>query len=336
MAQNGPEMILKFMGAYMHSKILLVAAKLKVFNHFGNNKLTVKEAADALEMKESYCSFLLNALYKMKFLERLKNEDGTIVYFNSTVSKEFLCEDSINYFGDLLIFQENEWDSWSKLYNTFISGEPKALDSEDMSSEELQIYMKGMNQIGRFTGKAVAASINLQNCHSILDLGCGSGIFSINFKKRNKNLKCTLIDREEVIEIARKNFQKENMDETDFTFLKGNYLMYPFVNKYDCVFISHNIHEYSSEVTLNLFQNIYQLLNDGGMLIIHDYISTESSIFPDLFSIGMLMQKQDAHCYSYKELLSMLEVTQFSEVKLVSMGNDIPSSLVIAKKQIVE
>lgn len=332
MTQNGPAMVLETMGAYMHSKILLVAAKLKVFNYFGDSQLTVQEAAEVLGMKESYCELLLNALYKMKFLEKLKNENGITVYFNSVVSKEFLWEDSINYFGELLIFQENEWDSWSKLYDTLISGEAKAFDAEDMSQEELQIYMKSMNQIGRFTAKAVAASINLQDCHSILDLGCGSGIFSINFRKRNKNLKCTLIDREKVIEIARENIQKENMEEDDFIFLTGNYLTYSFRDKYDCVFISHNIHEYSGEVILKLFQNIYQLLNDGGILILHDYISTETSIFPDLFSIGMLIQKQDAHCYSYDELFKMLKGNQFKEVEFVSMGNDIPSALVIAKK----
>lgn len=333
MIQNGPGMVLQTMGAYMHSKVLLVAAKLKLFSCLGNEKRTIKEIADALAMKESYCALLLNALYKMEFLEKQEAKDGTVVYFNAPVSGEFLWEERENYIGDLLIFQENEWDSWSKLYDTLISGAPNALEQEDMLPEELEVYMKSMDQIGRFTAKAVASSVNLKGCRSMLDLGCGSGIFSINFKKQNRDLSCTLIDCEKVIEIARENIRTEKVEKEDFSFLAGDYLTYSFEDSYDCIFISHNIHEYSNEITAGLFQKIYQMLNAGGQLVIHDYISTESSVFPDLFSLGMLIQKRDAHCYSYEELQTMLKTAGFTGINLVSMGKEIPSALVIAKKQ---
>lgn len=324
----GPGRILKIMGAFMQSKILLVANKLNVFEVIGDEEINSMNIANKLNLKEEYCTVLLNSLASIGLL--CKKGD---LYSNSNDVKEFLIKGSSNYLGDLLLFQENEWISWQYLYETISTGSSKGSDFNiKMEDEELKTYIKAMDESGRYSSKIIPHMVDLKGKTSFLDLGCGSGIFGKSFSEYYPKLKIDFLDYPEVIELTKrylKDYEKYNYISTD-------YHNYNVTKKYDCIFCSHNIHQNSAQENIELFKKVYKALNKDGFFVIHDFIVDETEINPSfsaIFSVNMILQSDGGKTYSIKELKSWLEECGFVNVEYKSLGIEIPSSIIVAEKR---
>jgi|GEM_PF-1532328 len=332
MENLGPGRLLKIMGMFMHSKILLVAHKIGVFEAIGNEKKNLDEVSFGLKIDRRHCGILLNSLVAIGVL--IKDNDA--LYCNCNDVKEFLLKDSANYFGSLLLFQENEWDSWNFLFESLMYQRPMGIEiNEAMSLDELEIYIQAMHETGKFPSSIIPSLIDLKNCKSLLDLGCGSGIYSMGFLRRNPHLEINLLDYPDVIKLTRKYIPNE-FRYSNINYIEANYLNYEFDRKYDCVFCSHNLHEHSDEINQSLAEKMYDSINNGGMVVLHDYITDNNEIeplFPVVFSVNMIIQTRGGKCYSYTEISQWLQKAGFINVRLVKLGIDFPSSIIIASKR---
>lgn len=328
MSNVGPGKILNIMGAYMQSKILLVSNKIHLFDTIDNGEVSSIEIAKKLNLDQRFCKVLLDSLASIEILK--KNGD---LYSNSNDVKDFLLKDSPNYLGDLLLFQENEWNSWNNLYETIITGTPKGCDfSVKMKAEELETYIKAMDESGRYASSIIPALINLNKCDKLLDLGCGSGIFGASFLKRYPKLKVSFLDYPEVIELTKKYLKNYE----DVNFIEANYHKYNFEENYDCIFCSHNIHENSEKENKILFRNVYNSLEKYGKFIIHDYIVDETEIrpvFSAVFSVNMVLQSGKGKSYCINEIKEWLKECGFKNVEYKPLGIHFPSSIVVAEKR---
>jgi 2-polyprenyl-3-methyl-5-hydroxy-6-metoxy-1,4-benzoquinol methylase len=328
MEQSGLDKILSTMGAYMQSKILLVATKLNIFSAIDGNEVSATDIAAKLNINDHQCEVFLNALTALDFLQK---KDG--LYKNTSSSKEFLVGSSINYIGDLLIFQENEWESWNYLYETLIQGEAKGIDETvPMKADELNIYIKAMKSIGKYVAAFIASIVHLDSKKTLLDVGCGSGVYSMEFMKKNPKLQVTLLDLSEVIEIAKKYTDSKS---DRITYVPISYNTYEFKEKFDCILCSFVLHENTSEKNLYLIKKFAGSVNKNGMIILHDYFTEDDEtkpVFPALFSIVMLLQRNNAKSYSVKEVKSWICSAGKFEIKVINLGLQIPSSLIVATK----
>jgi ribosomal protein L11 methyltransferase (prmA) len=319
----GPEKILNIMCGFMKSKVLLVSQKIGIFDAISDDGSCHDMIANDLKTDANMTKYLLNSLYKLGFLERKGD-----MYYNSSISREFLMSKSENYIGDLLIFQDNEWDEWSKLYELVKSGKT-SFHSDEMSGDELSTYMKAMDEIGRYTSHAIKTSLDLKGHNKIIDLGCGSGIFSIALKEKYPNNEMYMVDFEKVIEICKNNIINRFGTLDGFSFFEGNYMDLNFEKKFDCVFISHNIHQYDEANIKYILSKAKKILIKNGILVLHDYFIGEKTEFPDLFTFNMSLQKDKAHCLTFEEIKTILIEVGFSNIKFVDMGHGIPSSMII-------
>lgn len=326
MKNQGPGRILKIMGAFMHSKILLVATKLGLFDVIGDDCLKLEEISKKLKVREDYCRIFLNALVAIGLLKKSKK-----LYSNSSDVKDFLLRKSKSYMGDLLLFQEDEWISWNYLYQTMIEGNPKGINTElAMTDDELKNYINAMHQSGRFVSRMILSMIDLKECKTFLDLGCGSGVFGLSFLQKYPKLNITFLDNSKVLDIT-----KQYAKDYDVNYIEANYDTYDFKDTYDCVFCSHNVHLKSPEENQDLFRRIYSILNKKGLFVIHEYMlknSGTSPIFPAVFSVNMMLQTGAGRNYTFSEIERMLKDAGFESIENKSLGNKFQSSIVTAKK----
>jgi SAM-dependent methyltransferase len=330
MSNGGPSDILRIMSLFMQSKILLVANKIGIFSTIGHNELTADELAVQLNFDKKHSRLMLNALAAMKIVEKNNGK-----YKNSTAVREFLLEESANYIGSLLLFQENEWESWDYLYDTLIEKQPKGADLEaGMDEEELVVYMKAMHDIGKMPAGLLPALVRLKGTETLLDLGCGSCVYSLGFLKRYPGLSVTLLDMPEVLKITRTNIPEKYSN--NVRFIEANYFEWDYSGKFDCVLCSHNLHYNDEEMNIQLLGKIYSILNEGGTLILHDYFIDEDTLspfFPVLFSVNMMMQTKGGECYDINTVKHWItKDNSYTNYKHISLGTELPGSIVIAQK----
>jgi len=126
----------------------------------------------------------------------------------------------------------------------------------------------------------------LKDGMSVLDLGCGNGRFAELF--RGRNIEYLGVDNsEEFIKICQERFAGES----NIKFEVGDALDFSKLNKkFDLVLMIAVLHHLPSrELRLKVLQNIFNILNDGGKLIMRNWnlwnLKTAKKYYKCLFDL---------------------------------------------------
>ncbi len=110
---------------------------------------------------------------------------------------------------------------------------------------------------------------------NVLDIGCGPGLFLMDF---GKDYNLTGID----LSSAMLTLAKKNVPEADF--YEGDFLSKDFGKKFSLIYFIGVIQYFSTNDLEKLFDKIYNLLEEGGVMFISypHAISAKDLSFPDL------------------------------------------------------
>jgi ubiquinone/menaquinone biosynthesis C-methylase UbiE len=216
------------------------------------------------------------------------------------------------------------WDNWSCLTEAIKKGTNPCLKSVvDAQFEEDQTsFIGAMHFAAKRLSNKMADAYDLSLFKRLLDVGGGSGAYTISFLKKNKKLNAVIFDLEGVIPIAEENIREENIqDRVDF--VAGNFYSNELPAGCDIALLSAIIHQNSLKQNFELFQKIYRALDPGGVLLIRDHIMDESRTIPPagaLFALNMLVNTPAGDTYTFSEVKDHLEKAGFIEVKLIMSG----------------
>jgi tRNA (cmo5U34)-methyltransferase len=106
----------------------------------------------------------------------------------------------------------------------------------------------------------------------ILDLGAGTGLLTELVIKKYPNAECTLVDiAEEMLDVAKERF--ESLDNVSFNV--EDYRDGISGGKYEAIISSMSIHHLDSNEKRNLYKNIFNVLEDGGVFVNADQVKGE-------------------------------------------------------------
>ncbi|MBA3956819.1 MAG: methyltransferase domain-containing protein [Parachlamydiaceae bacterium] len=130
------------------------------------------------------------------------------------------------------------------------------------TNEEYEECLNQLDRIGRYLGgnKATLKTLhNLPKPHSILDVGCGGGHFTIELAKQFPDAQVVGIDiSQEAITFARKKLQHANVGNVLFEVPPSNQLSYS-PNSFDIVTSSLVCHHMDDDQLINFLKNSYQV-----------------------------------------------------------------------------
>lgn len=107
-------------------------------------------------------------------------------------------------------------------------------------------------------------------CMNILDLGCGTGLELDQIWRRNPNAAVTGVD---LCQSMLEQLQKKHSDK-QLTIVNQDYFQYDFgADKWDAVISFESLHHFLPGRKKELYQKIYNGLNDGGIFLLADYIA---------------------------------------------------------------
>jgi predicted O-methyltransferase YrrM len=313
-----PEKILRQAQAFMESRILLTAAELNLFTCLNKTPLTAEQTALKTGSDSKATAALLDAIAAMGLLE--KKEE---TYYCTPSAAQYLTDDSPITVRPMILHMASLWTRWSRLTAT-VKGIPAPTKQLDFTRnpEELQAFIGAMHVIGTPLAKQIVAAVNPGAAKSLLDVGGGSGTYTIAFLHASPEMKATLFDLPEVIGMARTRLTNEGLMDRA-TLIAGNYHKDELPGGQDLVLLSAIIHSNSPEQNLALYRKIFRSLQSGGRLLIRDHVMDPDRVQPKdgaIFAINMLVGTLSGSTYTYAEIEAGLSEAGFEKINLIRQG----------------
>ena len=292
---------LSFVAGFMASKALFAALDVEIFEHIANSPsgLTCVALHAQLPMRATVevdqLQTLLTSLGALGLLAR--SFDG--VYTNSKGADLFLAKTNMAYdYGDYLRYQiDKQMFPFMSHLNSIMKGEGRTEQKfEDYQSwmsdpAEARLYTESQHSgsIGPAITLARKEEARLSGCRTLLDIGGGSGGFSITLAGRFPELSCVVMDFPEVCKVG-EEFLAEAPAEVSsrVDFLPGNALTSDLPKGQDVIILSYLCGSVPGDSLAELYSRCFEALNPGGMLIVHDFMVENSRDGPKLSALWAL------------------------------------------------
>lgn len=325
------EQISEIASGFMKPRILITAAELDLFTKLARKPSSSQRLCEENDLDLRGLTILLDALSAMNLV--FKDDQG--IYSVSPEVAMALSADSETSILPMVLHRGRMWESWSNLTRIVESGHQRTTtDFKERTHEEMEAFIGAMHVAGSKMAYKVAETVDASRFGTLLDIGGGSGVYSIAFMRKNPELRATLFDLPKVVEIAQRRFAEAGLEER-VELAPGDYNEDPFPSGYDAVLFSAIIHINSRETNTRLYRKAHDSLNEGGSLIIRDFILDETRTSPvagAIFAVNMLAATKEGNCYTEREVQEDLQRAGFSEIRTLSRGDRFMDYLVEAIK----
>lgn len=303
---------------FMKSRVILTAAELDFFSKLDGNFVSAKELAEMLGLDERATTRLLDCLVTYDLLEKENN------HYRTTEKGVYLSSNNRESVLPMIKHMNAIWNNWSHLTEIIKTGAPfnlrSVVDSE--SKEDRNAFIGAMHVAAKQISTKIADDYDLSSFNKLLDIGGGSGAYTIAFLKKNPQLNAVIFDLEGVIPIAKEKISENNfLDRVDF--VVGDFYVDDLPTGCDIALLSAIIHQNSPQQNVELYRKIYHALDPGGTLIIRDHIMDESRTDPSagaLFALNMLVNTQAGDTYTFREVKDTLKTAGFVKIKSIMSG----------------
>jgi ubiquinone/menaquinone biosynthesis C-methylase UbiE/predicted transcriptional regulator len=301
--------------AFMRSRIILTAAELDLFTIIQDSSTTAEKIADRFGFNSRALERVLDCLVTFGLLQK-NGSAYSLTHEGAPYSSKHAASEL-----PMLLHMSHLWDSWSDLTKVVKNGPgserktPKQVDSR-------RAFIGAMHVGGRRLSEEIAGSLDLRGYGKLLDIGGGSGTYTIAFLNHNPRLQAILFDMKDVIPMARERLSSEGLlDRVEL--IVGDFYSDNLPGGCDLALLSAIIHQNNRQENLQLFRKTYRSLESGGMLLIRDHIMDELRTHPPegaLFAVNMLVNTKGGDTYTFHEVAEDLKEAGFTNVKLLRSG----------------
>lgn len=324
------EKILELSGAFLRPRIIITAAQLNLFAELDGRARSVEDLCNDHGWNPRGLRILLDALAAMDLIQ--KGLDGT--YMLDASLSGLLVPGSDSSVLPMVLHRGSMWKSWSNLTEIVATGRnPNPMGSESRSDEEIEAFIGAMHVVGRAAADTIAASVDLSPFKRLLDIGGGSGTYTMAFLKQAPHLTATVFDLPRVIEMARRRFTAAGFIDR-VTLVAGDYNADPLPTGSDLVLLSAIIHINSREGNQALFRKVYDCLEPGGAMLIRDHLMDPTRTRPidgAIFAVNMLVATRGGNTYTLEETTTDLQAAGFHDVRLLRDGDRMDQLLIGVK-----
>lgn len=284
-------------------EIISIAIKLKLFD-LSQKALNAKDIQQQLNLDESNTKIFLEALVQLKLL-KYKNK----LYKNSSFTNKYFVSSSENYLGDMFLIRKDFFESNQKnLFDLLKNGQKENINYQDSKKwakiAEKYFFQEQKTLLSEFVVDTIKNLEEYQNIKKILDLGCSSGVVSLELLNQNSDFEAVLFDFKDVIKNTKKNIKKYKLEDRAIA-LSGDIQKDDIKDKYDLIICSNILHLLTHKQ--KVLQKIYNSLNKNGILLIiqsnflKEFSKDENNYFYNL--IPRLDDKKYTENYQFSNLV---------------------------------
>lgn len=320
------EPLLRMITGFWVTKAVTVATDLELFTLVSSKGMVLSEIAKALDIKQRPAKMLLNACVALGLLRKEKG-----LYKNTFLAQAYLVKGKPHYIGGLIHMLGNGlYQNWGELKEITIRNRPVATEIE--RPRDIRGFIEAMHGLGMVQAEKLVNLIDFSGVKTLLDMGGGSGAYSLVLAKQYPHLKAVVYDFPEVCDIAQGFIRKFKL-KSRVSVNPGNLLVDNVPQKFDAVILSQVLHEHSPRDCLLILRKAYQVLNRGGKLIVNESLLNDEEtgpVLPALFSLNMLVHTHQGSSYSGKRIKGWLQKIGFKGINVQPSQSLL--SMVIAQK----
>ncbi|MBD1547230.1 methyltransferase [Roseibium aggregatum] len=274
--------------AFMGSKALFSALHVGLFSALSEKTMSAEEVAAATDLDVDRATTLLTALTSLGLVR--KTDDG---FANSPAAEAFLVKGRKYDFGDYLRFQiDRQMYPFLTQLNDALTG---SLEEDKVASyaewfsdpEEARLYSESQHAGSLGPGRSLAKMVDLSSARTLLDVGGGTGAFSISLCKSYPELTSTVLDFPNVAKVGEEFIAKEGLSDR-ITYQPGNALTDPWPAAADAVLMSYLFSGVPGKTIPGLVRKAMETLTPGGRFMVHDFMVDESREGPKLAALWQL------------------------------------------------
>jgi (2Fe-2S) ferredoxin/SAM-dependent methyltransferase len=325
-----PEDLAETIRAYMPSRILLTAIELDVFTAVARAGApsTADAIASSLRTDRRATGSLLNALVSLGVMT--KSGDS---YANAPQATRFLVAGAPDDATTALRHNLSLWRTWSTLTDVVRQGGPvHHVDMNVRGDDWTAPFIAAMHKNASLRAPALVKAVGADGVRRLIDIGGGSGAYSIAFAQASKSLRADVFDLDSVVPLAARYLAEAGVGDRVSTRI-GDLRRDPFGANYDVALISAICHMLDPEENRDLLKRARSCLVPGGRVVIQDHVMNVDKTLPRagaIFAINMLVGTPGGSTYSEAEYTSWLQEAGFKEITRVGLQG--PTDLMIGRK----
>lgn len=324
-----PEEVLRLGWQFQPACVLAAAADLDLFEAMGEDALAAEEIAKRIHGDLRGARILLDALAALEILEK----DGG--RYSVPVSLRPFVRPGVP--GSVLAMiqhQANCLRGWSRLAEAVRSGEPAPRTPSVRGAEkDREAFIEAMDVINRSAAPDVIGDLMPLEFTHILDVGGGSGTWTIAWLGANPDARGTLFDLPAVVPLADERLTHAGLRDR-VELVPGDFYVDDLPTGADLAWISAIVHQNSREQNRELFRKVHAALAPGGRILVRDFVMDEARTSPvggALFAVNMLALTPRGGTFTMGELAEDLEAVGFEGVEAIRR-NETMHSVVSARK----
>jgi 2-polyprenyl-3-methyl-5-hydroxy-6-metoxy-1,4-benzoquinol methylase len=306
-----PDDLTERIRGFQESRAVLTALELDVFSAVGDGA-AAGQVAERIHTEPRATEMLLNALCALRLLVK---RDGA--FHNTPASARYFAGGSRDNARPALLHTVHLWQRWSTLTDCVRAGTAVARSEIAGRGEDwTEAFIAAMHRNAGERAPVVLRAVGVESVRRMLDVGGGSGAYSIAFAQANSALHAEILDLAAVEPIALRHIREAGL--TDRVKIRaGDLRSGSLGGSYDLVFISAICHMLSPAENLDLLRRCHEALNLGGRVVVQDFILEPDKTAPRfaaMFALNMLVGTSEGASYSEPEYSEWLGEAGFSDI----------------------
>jgi len=252
--------------AFKQSGTLKAALELGLFTKVSESPAEPAEIAEKIGISTNSAERLMIACAALGLLEKRGSK-----YLNAPDVEKYLVKGSPTYFGDYLVWQiNNEYDGWKNIISLLrppiktyylMASDPQAARAFTIAGYESSIS----------AGHKLAREFDFSPYSLWLDLGGGSGCYSIAAASRYPHLRTIVFDQPNVVVVSEELIAQAGLSDRVKTH-PGDFFKGEFPRGADLISYIGCLNAYEVDDILFALRKAFDAVAPGGGIIIIDYM----------------------------------------------------------------
>lgn len=297
-----PDRVMQLMFGHAPTQDMCAAIDLNLFGLISEGVNTVSGLAEKAEASERGVQLLVNALCAMGLMSK---QDGILTL--APDAEIFLVPSSKAYLGGMSTQVQMSWSGWAALADAVKKGGAADDALEEDRGGFFAPWVQSLFNLNFPAAQAVAGLLGTPE--TALDIGAGSGVWSLALALASQQTRVTVVELQQVVnEVTEPMAQRMGIGDR-YQYLVGDFHQVKFPEEsYDVAYLGHILYSEGEEQSKRLMERAFRALRSGGTLVVAEMIPDENKsqdLLGNLFGLNMLVHTHHGTVFSQTELEEM-------------------------------